>query len=863
MQFRPQTILQTSGQPGVVPTSVPGQVSLQGTLIHTSTGNRILIQPPVMAGQQINLANLQGLQIRPQIQHVQQGQTVIQQGQTIVQQGQGQTLVQQGQGQTIVQQGQAATTQVIGQQGQVIQQSATNQVTHQTSQTTQVLQPQASQPTQILQQGALQAQPQILAQPPRAATTTQIVQQQTGVQQGQVIQPGLASTASVQTQPQQPAIAPAGIQLQTPQTIQQQLPAGVSIVNINGQQILIQRAPAPGSQFQNIILKAVPGQVGQVPNVIQIQAPAPNQLQQGQITASQPQVVLAPSGTGHVPQQIQLPHGQGVGQPQVLGNLNVLNDSQNVNINVNILPAQGQNSASQALQQLQQNKVQLAGGQILQPAPAQTPSTQTTPVKILPKGSPAPQAVGPAVQNLASFPTKPVITNTSLSSVNSSLQQTVTVTQSPQQLIGSTTQPLVNTVTSLPQQQQPVLNTSIAQQDILSQAAALTDIPIQGSSPVSQPTLQPQSLPLLSSASPTALSTTSILTQTQTTTALARQPTLVQSLPGIKTEQKPVLQTIQQQQAQIQMLTAAKTEQKPQLSQLQQVQSLPPIKTESNVKSEPTVSSMPQVLSTQSLPNVSPQQQTQQTNLNLLSSQSGGTVTNQKPQIIVAQPQQTQANVAPLGSAAQGLQALAANNAAQQQQQMQTVTIHHQPLQPKSTPSSSGVQHITIPAISQGSVVTTMATIRPNAPVLATSPQGSKTTTGVLTSQRNQPAPNVNIANMPHLQTLPPKAAMLVQNSSSAASTTGSQVSAVSSLAEGISAGTNSTTVTVTTPNIPTVVPNSVQPANSTSPGTRNAVPQQGVNVGNHNLLQRIQQQIKVFLIKIIHRQHNSFSLFK
>ncbi len=847
VQFRPQTILQASGQPGVVPTSVPGQVSLQGTLIQTSTGNRILIQPPVMAGQQINLANLQGLQIRPQIQHVQQGQAIIQQGQTIVQQGQGQTLVQQGQGQTLVQQGQSSTTQVIGQQGQVIQQSATNQVTQQTSQTTQVLQPQASQPTQILQQGALPAQPQILAQPPRAAATTQIVQQQTGVQPGQMIQPGLASTGTVQTQPQQPAIAPAGIQLQTPQTIQQQLPAGVSIVNINGQQILIQRAPTPGSQFQNIILKAVPGQVGQVPNVIQIQAPAPNQ---GQITASQPQVVLAPSATGQVPQQIQLPQAQGMGQPQVLGNVNVLNDSQNLNINVNILPAQGQNTASQALQQLQQNKVQLAGGQLIQPAPVQTPSTQTTPVKILPKGSPAPQAVGPAVQNLANFQSKPVIASASLSSVNSSLQQTVTVTQAPQQVIGSTSQPLVNTVTSLPQQQQPVLtNASVGQQDILSQAAALTDIPLQGASPLSQPTLQPQSLPTLSSgASPTALNTTSMHTQPQTSTVLTGQPALLQTMPGIKTEQKPVLQTIQQQQAQIQMLTAAKTEQKPQLSQLQQTQSLPVIKSESNIKSEPTASSsMPQVLSTQSLPNVSPQQQPQQTNLKLLANQSGGTVTNQKPQIIMAQPQQqNQVNLAPVGSASQGLQALAANNAAQLQQ-TQTVTIHHQPLQPKSTTSPSGVQHITIPAISQGSVVTTMATIRPNAPVLSTSPQGSKTTTGVLAAQRNQPAPNVNIANMPHLQTLPPSAAMLVQNPSSSASTPGSQVSTASSQAEGVAAtGTTSTQAAVAPPIIPTVVPNTVQTASSASPSTQSASPQQGVNVGNHNLLQRIQQQIKV-----------------
>ena len=160
--------------------------------------------------------------------------------------------------------------------------------------------------------------------------------------------------------------------------------------------------------------------------------------------------------------QIQLPqsHIASLGQPQVLGNLNVLNDSQNVNINVNILPAQGQGqgSATQALQQLQQNKVQLAGGQVVQTVQNQS-TTQTTPIKILPKSN--------AVGNIPGV------------SVQQHLVKPVTAT-------GNST--LTTSFQTLNGQQQQVVNVPVSGQDILSTAAALTDIPLQIQAPTSQST---------------------------------------------------------------------------------------------------------------------------------------------------------------------------------------------------------------------------------------------------------------------------------------------------------------------------------------------------------------------------------------
>ena len=115
--------------------------------------------------------------------------------------------------------------------GQVVHQG---QVVQQSQQTTQVLQ--QSQNAHVLQ----------------TTQHGQVVQQQT-VQQTPVIQ-NVANPASVpsqQQQGQQAAATTGGIQLTG-----NQLPSGVSVVNINGQQILIQRAPAPGGQ--NIIFRAVP-----------------------------------------------------------------------------------------------------------------------------------------------------------------------------------------------------------------------------------------------------------------------------------------------------------------------------------------------------------------------------------------------------------------------------------------------------------------------------------------------------------------------------------------------------------------------------------------------------------------------------
>ena len=205
-------------------------------------------------------------------------------------------------------------------------------------------------------------------------------------------------------------------------------------------------------------------------------------------------------------------------------------------------------------------------------------------------------------------------------------------------------------------------------------------------------------------------------------------------------------------------------------------------------------------------------------------------------------------SAAAIGSASQGLQALAANSTGA----TQTVTIHHQPLQPKTSGVSGGtsLQQISIPAISQGSVVTTMATIKTSVSNASESTQNTSTTpSSIVINQTGQshPAPNVNIANMPHLQTLPPKAAMLVQNANSSVSNTSSVV---------VTSVTTMTTVCTTVPSVltvsttPTIIPTQVAPQITASkavylPVGGQARPQ-GINVGNQNLLQRIHQQIKV-----------------
>ena len=738
VQLRPQQVVQTGTAPG-------GQVSLQGTIIQTSAGSRFLIQQPVVPGQAINLANLQGLQLRPQVQATQ----IVQQGQVIQASQNNQTLTQ----------GQVQQTQLVQQaaaslQGQVLQASHNaaqvvqqGQVVQQSQQTTQVLQ--QSQNAHVLQ----------------TTQHGQVVQQQT-VQQTPVIQ-NVANPASVpsqQQQGQQAAATTGGIQLTG-----NQLPSGVSVVNINGQQILIQRAPAPGGQ--NIILRAVP-------NVIQIQAPAPGTVNQvgGQVVGSQPQLLIT-QPTGNVQQsQIQLPqsHIASLGQPQVLGNLNVLNDSQNVNINVNILPAQGQGqgSATQALQQLQQNKVQLAGGQVVQTVQNQS-TTQTTPIKILPKSN--------AVGNIPGV------------SVQQNLVKPVTAT-------GNST--LTTSFQTLNGQQQQVVNVPVSGQDILSTAAALTDIPLQIQAPTSQST---KSKPVFNTA--TSTSNQSVVSNSSASTFVTSQ---LQTMPTVKIEQKPQLQTV-------------KVEQKPLLQ---------------TIKVEPTQT----VLHTP---------QSMQPTIKVIKSESGVS-----PPVLSTLPQQqisfqnTLSSTAAIGSASQGLQALAANSTGT----TQTVTIHHQPLQPKTSGVSvnTSLQQISIPAISQGSVVTTMATIKTSVSNALESAQNTSTTpSSVVINQTGQshPAPNVNIANMPHLQTLPPKAAMLVQSANSSASNTSSAV--VTSLA-------TMTTVCTTVPSVltvsttPTIIPTQVTPQITTSKAVQQPVSSQarpqGINVGNQNLLQRIHQQIKVVI---------------
>ena len=469
VQLRPQQVVQTGTGQG-------GQVSLQGTIIQTSAGSRFLIQQPVVPGQAINLANIQGLQLRPQVQTTQ----IVQPGQVLQAAQNNQTLAQ----------GQVQQTQLVQQasaslQGQLLQ---TGQNATQVVQQGQVLQ-QSQQTTQVLQQSQN-------AQVLQTSQQSQVAQQQTPVLQNVVNSP------SVQPQQQQPTQqtpgTPGGIQLAG-----NQLSSGVSVVNINGQQILIQRAPAPSGQ--NIILRAVP-------NVIQIQAPAPGTVNQvgGQVVGSQPQLLITQPAGNAQQSQIQLPqsHIASLGQPQVLGNLNVLNDSQNVNINVNILPAQGQgqNSATQALQQLQQNKVQLAGGQVVQTVPNPS-STQTTPIKILPKGN----AVG---VNVHQHLVKPVV-GTGSNAMGTSFQ-------------------------TLNGQQQQVLNTPVSGQDILSTAAALTDIPLQIQAPTSQ---SMKSKPVFNTA--TSTSNQSVVSNNSASTLVTSQ---LQTMPTVKIEKKPQLQAIKEEQ---------------------------------------------------------------------------------------------------------------------------------------------------------------------------------------------------------------------------------------------------------------------------------------------------------------------------
>ena len=730
VQLRPQQVVQAGTAQG-------GQVSLQGTIIQTSTGSRILIQQPVVPGQPINLANLQGLQIRPQVQATQ----IVQQGQVIQAAQNNQPLVQ----------GQVQQTQLVQQaaasvQGQVLQ---TSQNAAQVVQQGQLLQ-QSQQNTQVLQSHNA----------PVLQQQSQVVQQQ-GVQQSPLLQQNVVNPTAVQPQQQQGQTigTSGGIQLAG-----NQLPSGVSVVNINGQQILIQRALAPGGQ--NIILRAVP-------NVIQIQAPAPSNVNQvsGQVVATQPQLLIT-QPTGQIQQsQIQLPQGQlaSVGQPQVLGNLNVLNDSQNVNINVNILPAQGQGSASQALQQLQQSKVQLAGGQVVQAVQSQG-SNQTTPIKILPKSNAAGNIQGVNIQQIQQHLLKPVA-STVASSVASTLQ----------------------TVTG---QQQQLLNAPASGQDILSAAAALNNIPLQVQPPTSQSI---KAKPVINTAA------------SMPNSSPANVTSQVQTMQTIKVEQKPQFQ-------------AVKVEQKPLIH---------------SIKTEPTKT-------------ILEASHTMQSPITVIKTE---TVSSQPTHVVNSLPQQqvtpenSLGSVADIGSAAQGLKALAANSGGT----TQTVTIHHQPLQPKSSGASinTSLQQISIPAISQGSVVTTMATIQPGGTNLLESTQNTTSSSVVLNQTgRSHPAPNVNIANMPHLQTLPPKAAMLIQNSSTGVSNTSNiivtSVSTVTTVSTTVSAAlAMSSAPTI----IPTQVTQAVASKVAQQQGTGQARPQ-GINVGNTNLLQRIHQQIKVIFTK-------------
>ena len=163
------------------------------------------------------------------------------------------------------------------------------------------------------------------------------------------------------------------------------------VLNIAGgqpgqqQQIVIQRTPGPnGTQNQNIILRTIPS------NLIQFQgsvvpgsstattssggvaggvATAALGGQSGQVVFSQGSGIPT---AGH----IQLPQGQvaTIGQPQVLGGLNMVNNAHSININV--LPAPLQNI--QGIQQAVQSAANLPGSVSIQPKPPAVTNQQQT-----------------------------------------------------------------------------------------------------------------------------------------------------------------------------------------------------------------------------------------------------------------------------------------------------------------------------------------------------------------------------------------------------------------------------------------------------------------------------------------------------
>lgn len=154
------------------------------------------------------------------------------------------------------------------------------------------------------------------------------------------------------------------------------------VLNIAGaapgqqQQIVIQRTPGPnGTQNQNIILRTIPT------NMIQFQGSAVSGTatsttvtpslgnQAGQVVLSQGAL---PAG------QIQLPQSQvanAVGQPQVLGGLNMVNNAHSININV--LPAPLH--SLQGIQQTVQNSSVSGPSTVnIQPKPAVTVPNNAT-----------------------------------------------------------------------------------------------------------------------------------------------------------------------------------------------------------------------------------------------------------------------------------------------------------------------------------------------------------------------------------------------------------------------------------------------------------------------------------------------------
>ena len=139
------------------------------------------------------------------------------------------------------------------------------------------------------------------------------------------------------------------------------------VLNIAGnagqqQQIVIHRTPGPnGTQNQNIYLRTIPS------NLIQLQnttgntgtTQTPTAALSGQVVLSQPGLQAG---------QLQLPQGQmaTIGQPQVLGGLNMVNNAHSININV--LPAPVQNMSG--MQTVQGATSGIQGAVNIQPKPS-------------------------------------------------------------------------------------------------------------------------------------------------------------------------------------------------------------------------------------------------------------------------------------------------------------------------------------------------------------------------------------------------------------------------------------------------------------------------------------------------------------